>query len=123
MLHSSFMRVTAISDVHGAVGDLDAVAKDCDALLVLGDLINILDYRSMDGILVEVFGRESVAEAARLRKVGSRKRGRPSARELETARSRGRSFWSWPGATTSGCSRLSQITRTSPSGTWTSQIY
>ena len=70
MLHSSFMRVTAISDAHGAVGHLDAVAKDCDALLVLGDLINVLDYRSMDGILVEVFGRESVAEAARLRSEG-----------------------------------------------------
>jgi Icc-related predicted phosphoesterase len=64
------MRVTAISDLHGAVEHLDAVARACDALLVLGDLINVLDYRSMDGILVEVFGREPVAEAARLRSEG-----------------------------------------------------
>lgn len=64
------MRVTAISDLHGAVEHLDAVAGECDALLVLGDLINVLDYRSMDGILVEVFGREPVAEAARLRSEG-----------------------------------------------------
>jgi Icc-related predicted phosphoesterase len=66
MLRSFLMRVTAISDLHGAVERLDAVAGECDVLLVLGDLINVLDYRSMDGILVEVFGREPVAEAARL---------------------------------------------------------
>jgi Icc-related predicted phosphoesterase len=75
------MRVTAISDVHGAVERLDAVAKDCDALLVLGDLINVLDYRSMDGILVEVFGREPVAEAARLRSEGRFEEARTAIRE------------------------------------------
>lgn len=64
------MRVTAISDLHGAVEHLPAVAKDCDALLVLGDLINVLDYRRMEGILVEVFGREPVARAAQLRSEG-----------------------------------------------------
>jgi len=64
------MRVTAISDLQGAVEHLDSVARECDALLVLGDLINVLDYRSMDGILVDVFGREPVAEAARLRAQG-----------------------------------------------------
>jgi Icc-related predicted phosphoesterase len=70
MLPFGSMRVTAISDLHGAVEHLDAVGRDCDALLVLGDLINVLDYRTMDGILVEVFGREPVAEAARLRSEG-----------------------------------------------------
>jgi Icc-related predicted phosphoesterase len=64
------MRVTAISDLHGAVEHVDAVARECDALLVLGDLINVLDYRTWDGILVEMFGRESVVEAAELRAQG-----------------------------------------------------
>jgi Icc-related predicted phosphoesterase len=64
------MRVTAISDLHGAIEHLDAVGRECDALLVLGDLINVLDYRTMGGILVEVFGREPVAQAARLRSEG-----------------------------------------------------
>ena len=64
------MRVTAISDLHGAADRLDAVARECDALVVLGDLINVLDYRTMDGILVEVFGREPVAHAAELRAQG-----------------------------------------------------
>jgi Icc-related predicted phosphoesterase len=64
------MRVTAISDLHGAVEHLPAVSKECDALLVLGDLINVLDYRRMEGILVDVFGREPVARAAQLRSEG-----------------------------------------------------
>jgi Icc-related predicted phosphoesterase len=64
------VRVTAISDLHGAVEHLEAISRECDVLLVLGDLINVLDYRTMEGILVDVFGREPVAEAARLRSEG-----------------------------------------------------
>jgi Icc-related predicted phosphoesterase len=64
------MRVTAISDLHGAVDRLQGLAGECDVLLVLGDLINVLDYRNMEGILVEVFGREPVARAAQLRSEG-----------------------------------------------------
>lgn len=70
MLPSDGMRVTAISDLHGAVEHLDEMGRGCDALLVLGDLINVLDYRTWDGILVEVFGREPVMEAADLRAQG-----------------------------------------------------
>ena len=64
------MRVKVISDLHGAVEHIPAAAADCDRLVVLGDLINVLDYRSMDGILVEIFGREPVAQAASLRAEG-----------------------------------------------------
>jgi Icc-related predicted phosphoesterase len=75
------MRVTAISDLHGAVEHLPKVAEGSDALLVLGDLINVLDYRTMDGILVEVFGRESVAAAAELRAQGRFDEARKAFRE------------------------------------------
>jgi Icc-related predicted phosphoesterase len=64
------MRIKVISDLHGAVDHLTEVGRDCDALLVLGDLINVLDYRTMDGILVEAFGREPVEEAVSLRARG-----------------------------------------------------
>lgn len=64
------MRVTAISDLHGAVHHIEAVANECDALLVLGDLINVLDYRNWEGILVDVFGRGHVEQAADLRARG-----------------------------------------------------
>jgi Icc-related predicted phosphoesterase len=64
------VRVHLIADLHGAVEHLREAGRGCDALLVLGDLINVLDYRSMDGILVEIYGREPVAEAATLRARG-----------------------------------------------------
>jgi Icc-related predicted phosphoesterase len=64
------VRVRVVSDVHGAVSRLRAAARECDVLMVLGDLINVIDYRTMDGILLDVFGREPVAEAARLRARG-----------------------------------------------------
>jgi len=64
------MRIKLISDLHGAVEHLRREAVDCDALMVLGDLINVIDYLNMDGILVDVFGRQPVAEAAALRARG-----------------------------------------------------
>jgi Icc-related predicted phosphoesterase len=64
------MRVHVISDLHGAVERLRDAASGCDVVLVLGDLINVLDYQSMEGILVDIFGREPVAEAAGLRARG-----------------------------------------------------
>src|SRR6266545_4357024 len=64
------MRVTVISDLHGAVDRLPEAAASSDALVVLGDLINVIDYLAMDGILVEIFGREPVAAAAAHRAAG-----------------------------------------------------
>ena len=64
------MRLHIISDLHGATWHLKEAGRGCDALLVLGDLINVLDYHTMDGILVEIFGRDSVAEAAEHRARG-----------------------------------------------------
>src|SRR5438552_14537082 len=75
------MRVKVISDLHGAVEHIPAAAADCDRLVVLGDLINVLDYRTMDGILVDIFGREPVAQAASLRAQGRFHEARAAIRE------------------------------------------
>lgn len=61
------MAVKVVSDLHSAV---DALAREVhadDTLLLLGDLINIIDYGAMDGILVEVYGAEAVLEVVALR--------------------------------------------------------
>src|SRR5947208_13784079 len=86
------MRVTAISDLHGAAERLRSIGPDTDVLLVLGDLINILDYRTWDGILVEVFGREPVMQAAELRSRGRFDEARSVIREVagDPAESRAR---------------------------------
>ncbi|HVM11173.1 MAG TPA: metallophosphoesterase [Actinomycetota bacterium] len=74
------MRIKVISDLHGAVEALRREARDCDAMLVLGDLINVIDYHTMEGLLVEVFGREPVAEAVGLRASGRYEEARQAMR-------------------------------------------
>ncbi|MGH2652290.1 MAG: metallophosphoesterase family protein, partial [Actinomycetota bacterium] len=74
------MRIKVIADLHGATAHLAEVARDCDALLVLGDLINVLDYLKMEGILVDVFGREAVTEAVSHRAKGRYEEAREALR-------------------------------------------
>jgi Icc-related predicted phosphoesterase len=59
--------VKVVSDLHSGVDALAREVHPDDTLLLLGDLINIIDYGAMDGILVEVYGPEAVAEVVELR--------------------------------------------------------
>lgn len=61
------MTVKIVSDLHSAVEALRREIRPEDTLLLLGDLINIIDYSAMDGILVEIFGQEAVREVIDLR--------------------------------------------------------
>lgn len=63
------MRVRVVSDVHGNADDLKRAADGVDALFVLGDLIDFVDYHDYSGgILGRIFGADAVAEFARLRR-------------------------------------------------------
>jgi Icc-related predicted phosphoesterase len=59
--------VYVVSDLHGAFDDLHKAVPEGATLVLLGDLINLVDYFSMTGILTEVFSPEAVAEVVRLR--------------------------------------------------------
>ena len=78
--------IYVISDLHGAVDELKKAVPEDSTLLLLGDLINFLDYFSMTGILTEVFSLEAVQEVARLRAEG----GFEQARSVMRARTAGR---------------------------------
>lgn len=63
------MRVHVVSDVHGNVEDLKRAGDGADALVVLGDLIDFVDYHDHEkGILGAIFGAERVAHFAELRR-------------------------------------------------------
>ena len=62
--------IYVVSDLHGAPDDLRKAVPEGSTLLLLGDLINFLDYISMTGILTEVFSVEAVEEVVRLRTAG-----------------------------------------------------
>jgi Icc-related predicted phosphoesterase len=75
-----------ISDLHGATDDLKKTVPEGASLVLLGDLINFIDYFSMTGILTEVFSLDTVTEVVRLRTAGRIK----EARALMIKRSLGR---------------------------------
>lgn len=58
-----------VSDVHGAYGALADVVRSGHPVLVLGDLINLIDYRTNDGLLADVVGRAFVARMVQLRTI------------------------------------------------------
>ena len=65
------MRVHVVVDVHGNSEALARAGDGADALLVLGDLIDFVDYHNYSGgILGRIFGPDAVAQFARLRTLG-----------------------------------------------------
>jgi Icc-related predicted phosphoesterase len=78
--------IYVVSDLHGAEDALVKAVPEGATLLLLGDLINFIDYTSMSGILTEVFSVETVSEVVRLRTEGDIL----EARRVMEARSHGR---------------------------------
>ncbi|MDQ3958410.1 MAG: metallophosphoesterase [Actinomycetota bacterium] len=64
------MSIYVVSDLHGAAADLKTAVPGGATLLLLGDLVNFLDYISMTGILTEVFSVDTVREVVDLRTAG-----------------------------------------------------
>lgn len=62
--------IRLVADVHGAAAALLRVAQQPGPLLVLGDLINFIDYRTNEGIVSVVSGAEIVGDFVRLRADG-----------------------------------------------------
>lgn len=59
--------VKIVSDLHGAAAALREEVDPEDTLMLLGDLINVIDYTTRDGILVDIFGLDAVNEVIGLR--------------------------------------------------------
>lgn len=59
-----------VADVHGATEALRIVAAQPGPLLILGDLINFIDYRDNAGIVTDVSGKEFTDEMVALRTAG-----------------------------------------------------
>ena len=65
------VRVSFVSDIHGNIAALREVAGQADQLVVLGDLVDYVDYwEPSAGILGRVFGEEKVRHFIALRVAG-----------------------------------------------------
>lgn len=80
------MSIFVVADLHGEVDGLNKAIPEGATLLLLGDLINFLDYISMTGILTEVFSVEAVAEVVRLRTGGRVEEAREVMRDRAAGR-------------------------------------
>lgn len=78
--------IYVLSDLHGASDDMRKAVPEGATLLVLGDLINFLDYTTMTGILCEVFSPEPVRRVADLRAEGKLDEARRLIRERSAGR-------------------------------------
>jgi len=57
-----------ISDVHHGLASINNLPKVNEPVVILGDLINWIDYRTGEGIAQDVFGKEIVTKLVQLRK-------------------------------------------------------
>ena len=57
-----------ISDVHHGLDSLKLLPKTKEPIVILGDLINWIDYRNGDGIAKDVFGDANLNKLIELRK-------------------------------------------------------
>ena len=64
------MTVYLVSDLHGTPDALRKAVPEGSVLVLLGDLVNFLDYINMTGILTEVYPREAVEKVVALRTRG-----------------------------------------------------
>ncbi len=75
------MAVKIISDIHGEYGALAGELGPGDIAVMLGDYINLIDFRNLDGILAEVFTREEIVESLSLLARGRKELARHQIRE------------------------------------------
>lgn len=80
------MAIYVVSDLHGACGALTKAVPEGSTLLLLGDLVNFLDYISMSGILTEVFPLEAVQKVVDLRTAGAVEEARRVMKERSAGR-------------------------------------
>jgi len=73
--------VKIISDVHGEYDALVRELEPGDIAVMLGDYINLIDFRNLDGILAEVFTRDEILEALSLVARGRKELARHQIRE------------------------------------------
>ncbi len=56
------MAVKLVADLHGRYSDLAEEVGEGDVLLVLGDILDLIDWADLSGILPQVVGRERLVE-------------------------------------------------------------
>ncbi|MHB8895743.1 MAG: metallophosphoesterase family protein [Candidatus Geothermincolia bacterium] len=76
------MAVKIISDIHGAYGLLRGQLEPEDIAVLLGDYLNLIDFRTLEGILAQVYSRDEVERALALMASKDKDEARRQIREV-----------------------------------------
>ncbi|MBZ0271186.1 metallophosphoesterase [bacterium] len=79
------MRVKLASDIHGAYDALAEALEPGDTAFLLGDFINVIDYKDQSGILAEIVPREIIRASVKL--IGEQKLDEARALMSKTSKS------------------------------------
>jgi Icc-related predicted phosphoesterase len=78
--------IYVVSDLHDAANALQDTVPAGSTLLLLGDLINLIDYSDMSGILTEIFTAQTVLTINELRASNRHEQAREVMRDRSTGR-------------------------------------
>lgn len=76
------MQVKLVADVHGEIDSLKEVLEPNDTLVLLGDLINWVDFKSLDGMLSQILSKQEIAEILEEVARGNREKAKAKAAAL-----------------------------------------
>ena len=76
------MAVKIVSDIHGEYRALASQLRTDDTAVLLGDYLNLIDFRTLDGILSEVYTKEQIIIALSEFAKGRKELARRSIREI-----------------------------------------
>ncbi len=68
--HAETFAVIFVSDVHGASSALSRLLRLGRPTVILGDLVNLTDYRTGEGAIADVLGMDFARQSARARALG-----------------------------------------------------
>ena len=75
------MAIKILSDIHGEYGAMKAQLRPDDVAVLLGDYLNLIDFRTLDGILSEVYSREEIRKVLSLMATGDKEQARSKIRD------------------------------------------
>ena len=70
-----------MSDIHGEYEAMRAQLQPDDVAVLLGDYLNLIDFRTLDGILSEVYSREEIRKVLTLMATGDKEKARVKIRD------------------------------------------
>lgn len=75
------MAIKILSDIHGEYEALRAQLEPDDTAVLLGDYLNLIDFRTLDGILSQVYSREEVRNVLTMMADGDKELARVKIRD------------------------------------------